>query len=593
MGVCRSSDCRRAYTSLIPELSVSEYHSQSRVEKATFAMGAACSAEGLFGNPYRRDLPAFISIRVGVATGVDPDVVAEAVEITYDPDGITYETLLTQFFNAHDRWAAPDPRQPRFAYAVFAHSHEQRAEAERVREEFVPLDHPPGGDDQPRPVTSLICDATGFEPAPEADQRIIFRMMSAIDANYRPAAEEVGASRLLPLPLVLDHQPGDKKRFDDFRALTQQIGGCLDATTSDREEQAPSFVERIFAMLRHDPRQVGHLSGALRSWLATRPSSGLADRQLDVRSVEVGVKLIDAESYVRFNRTDSSLWIVSTLVPGYSGSNGVAALVRRRAVTDRDSDGRVIDSVVQANDRRRWLVFGTQRQPAHAMPPAVEGDEGRWWEHIGPAEMPISCYDGSVIHTVRWSRGRIEAPATAGLDDSRERTLSELGAPTCDCWALLDAWNPALVLQRFHERSVYDISELADWWKATSVADPEPGWVFEVPKIDPQLWALFHQRVGDHSKPPTRVDLPATGGVLDEPFAPPATDQAMRAVQHLVTGLIPRQLPSLETRWLLTSLAWLTEHHDQLGPDDRTNYAQLIFRHIEQPLLEALWLPCR
>lgn len=53
------------------------------------------------------------------------------------------------------------------------------------------------------------------------------------------------------------------------------------------------------------------------------------------------------------------------------------------------------------------------------------------------------------------------------------------------------------------------------------------------------------------------------------------------------------QSPAFMTRWLLTNLAWMTEHRDRLGPDDRTNYVSLVFQHLEPPLLEALWTPPR
>ncbi len=113
-------------------------------EKATFGAGCFWGVESAF-----RQLPGVTQTRVGYAGGntKDPsyeDVCsdttghAEAVEITYDPEQLTYEELLDVFWGKHD--ATQLNRQgwdvgTQYRSAVFFHSPEQEEAATRSKAE--------------------------------------------------------------------------------------------------------------------------------------------------------------------------------------------------------------------------------------------------------------------------------------------------------------------------------------------------------------------------------------------------------------------------------------------------------------------------
>ena len=77
-------------------------------EKATFAAGCFWGVEVAF-----RNVPGVVDASVGYIGGTVPDPTyeivcsgasghAEAVEVEYDPNQVTYETLLDVFWNKHD-----------------------------------------------------------------------------------------------------------------------------------------------------------------------------------------------------------------------------------------------------------------------------------------------------------------------------------------------------------------------------------------------------------------------------------------------------------------------------------------------------------
>jgi peptide-methionine (S)-S-oxide reductase len=131
-------------------------------EKATFAAGCFWGVEADF-----RRLPGVLATRVGYTGGHTKNPTyeavcshttghAEAVEVTFDPEQVTYEQLLDVFWGAHD------PTQlnrqgydvgDQYRSAIFFHSPEQEEAALRTKAEV-----------QARTSDTVV---TLIEPAPE------------------------------------------------------------------------------------------------------------------------------------------------------------------------------------------------------------------------------------------------------------------------------------------------------------------------------------------------------------------------------------------------------------------------------------------
>lgn len=112
-----------------------------RTEIATFAAGCFWGVEAHFAA-----LPGVVDVVVGYTGGTTADPTyeevcsddtghAEAVRVQYDPDVITYEELLEDFFDMHDPTTldrqGPD-MGPQYRSAVFFHTPGQEATARAV-----------------------------------------------------------------------------------------------------------------------------------------------------------------------------------------------------------------------------------------------------------------------------------------------------------------------------------------------------------------------------------------------------------------------------------------------------------------------------
>jgi peptide-methionine (S)-S-oxide reductase len=117
---------------------------ETQLEKATFGAGCFWGVEAAF-----RQIPGVVATRVGYTGGHTANPTyeavcshttghAEAVEVTFDPTRASYEQLLDVFWTKHnpttkDRQGLDIGSQ--YRSAIFFHSPEQQAAAERTKEE--------------------------------------------------------------------------------------------------------------------------------------------------------------------------------------------------------------------------------------------------------------------------------------------------------------------------------------------------------------------------------------------------------------------------------------------------------------------------
>ena len=144
------------------------------IEKATFAAGCFWGVETTF-----RQLEGVTDAIVGYTGGTTPDPTyemvcsgrtghAEAIQVEFDSERITYDQLLETFWEAHDPTTL-DRQGPdigtQYRSAIFYHSPEQEQAAAAAKASV---------DDSGRfrdPIVTQIVPATQFYPAEEYHQR--------------------------------------------------------------------------------------------------------------------------------------------------------------------------------------------------------------------------------------------------------------------------------------------------------------------------------------------------------------------------------------------------------------------------------------
>ena len=144
------------------------------MEKATFGAGCFWGVEAEF-----RRLAGVESTRVGYLGGkldhptyedvcTDRTGHAEVVEVTFNPEVISFHDLLEVFWNNHNPTTlnrqGPDVGS-QYRSAIFFHSPEQEAEAKRSRDAAQAR--------FPRPIVTEITPATTFWPAEDYHQQYL------------------------------------------------------------------------------------------------------------------------------------------------------------------------------------------------------------------------------------------------------------------------------------------------------------------------------------------------------------------------------------------------------------------------------------
>lgn len=146
------------------------------LEKATFGAGCFWGVEAAF-----RQIPGVAATRVGYTGGhvANPSYElvcshttghAEAVEVTFDPDRVSYEDLLEVFWTNHN--PTTKNRQgldigSQYRSAIFFHSPEQEAAALRTKEEQQEKLH------WPKRIVTEIVPAAEFYEAEDYHQQYL------------------------------------------------------------------------------------------------------------------------------------------------------------------------------------------------------------------------------------------------------------------------------------------------------------------------------------------------------------------------------------------------------------------------------------
>jgi peptide-methionine (S)-S-oxide reductase len=143
-------------------------------EQATFAAGCFWGVEAEF-----RQIPGVVATIVGYTGGHSDNPSyeavcshttghAEAVQVEFDPEQVTYDDLLTAFWHLHDptqlNRQGPDVGD-QYRSAIYFHSPDQETQAKVSKEAAQP--------EFSRPIVTEITEATTFWPAEDYHQRYL------------------------------------------------------------------------------------------------------------------------------------------------------------------------------------------------------------------------------------------------------------------------------------------------------------------------------------------------------------------------------------------------------------------------------------
>ncbi len=158
-----------------------------QLETASFAAGCFWGTEEFF-----RKIPGVVESRVGFTGGTTPNPKyddthdghtghAESVEIKFDPNKVTYEHLLDQFFKMHD--PTTKDRQgndtgSQYRSAIFYHGEKQKQEALNFKKKVEKSGAWKGE------ITTEISEAKSFWPSEEYHQKYLVKNPGGYDNHY-------------------------------------------------------------------------------------------------------------------------------------------------------------------------------------------------------------------------------------------------------------------------------------------------------------------------------------------------------------------------------------------------------------------------
>ena len=158
-----------------------------KLETATFATGCFWGTEEFF-----RKIPGVVESRVGFSGGTTPNPKyddthdghtrhAESVEIKFDPNKVSYERLLDQFFKMHgpttkDRQGNDTGNQ--YRSAIFCHCEKKKQEALKFKKKVE------DSGAWKSKITTEISEAKSFWSAEKYHQKYLVKNPGGYDKHY-------------------------------------------------------------------------------------------------------------------------------------------------------------------------------------------------------------------------------------------------------------------------------------------------------------------------------------------------------------------------------------------------------------------------
>ncbi len=201
---------------------------------ATFGAGCFWGVEAAF-----RHLPGVTATRVGYAGGhsADPSYEevcsgrtghTEVVEVTYDPERVSYEGLLAVFWEKHDPTA---PHKAQYRSVIFYHTPAQREAAENSRQRLA------GSGKYPRPIVTEVLPAPTFYRAEEYHQHFYEkRGMSSCSADGCATSDACPAD--VQQPAAGDRGTGEDRVLASttIRLFSVEKGAFIEAAPVVRDD---------------------------------------------------------------------------------------------------------------------------------------------------------------------------------------------------------------------------------------------------------------------------------------------------------------------------------------------------------------------